>query len=68
MPRRRSVVDPQHQKTRRVAGLVLDTGLDGVPTGFERDPTSGMPGLTDLSEDDFEALLNSLEAGQADPG
>ena len=39
-------------------GLFLDTGLDGVPTGFERDPTSGMPGLTDLSEDDFEALLN----------
>jgi lipopolysaccharide assembly outer membrane protein LptD (OstA) len=39
-------------------GLFLDTGLDGVPTGFERDLGTGAPDpLTDLSFDDFDALL-----------
>ncbi|HEY8123048.1 MAG TPA: LPS assembly protein LptD [Myxococcota bacterium] len=39
-------------------GLFLDTGLDGVPSGFERDLQSGDPGAGDLTGDDFDPLLN----------
>jgi hypothetical protein len=42
-------------------GLFLDTGLDGVPTGFERN-AFGDPSLLDESNDDFDALLRPLGA------
>jgi lipopolysaccharide assembly outer membrane protein LptD (OstA) len=38
-------------------GLFLDTGLDGIPTGFERDSDTGDPSSADESLDDFDALL-----------
>ncbi len=38
-------------------GVFLDTGLDGVPTGFERDSESGDPSLDDESLDDFDPAL-----------
>lgn len=46
-------------------GLFLDTGLDGIPTGFERFPQSGdpidpnnPPADPDLNGDDFDPLTN----------
>lgn len=39
-------------------GLFLDTGIDGVPTGFERNRVTGDPSLLDESDDDFDALLD----------
>jgi hypothetical protein len=46
-------------------GLFLDTGLDGLPTGFERHPQTGdpidpnnPPLDPDFSNDDFDPLLN----------
>jgi hypothetical protein len=52
-------------------GLFLDTGLDGLPTGFERDPASGdpfdpsnPPPDIDFSNDDF-ALTGGPEGDGA---
>lgn len=46
-------------------GLFLDTGIDGVPTGFERDQ-NGDPSLADESLDDFIDALTTPGAPEGD--
>lgn len=46
-------------------GLFLDTGLDGVPTGFERDQFGDRSAL-DESGDDFVDLLTTPRATEGD--
>jgi len=48
-------------------GLFLDSGIDGVPTGFERDQ-NGDPSILDESEDDFAITGGSEGDGSFEEG